>query len=445
MPPEPGLQPGQAVAHREYAVVRGRDHEPGRLLVGVPVLVHPGQHVLPVAGQGQLQQQAGEAAARLEHRDQRAARDVEALEGPLEVVPNLVAEPVVQLAQLFVVGQDGVDVADGPEHPGTDLLLVRAQPEDQVVQRPGHRQRPPVDAGGPGVGRRRSVRPRHRDVGPPCGPVDRGRDEGVRRGVAVLVPGQRCQGDAGATGPGRGRSGRPGPLGHGVQEAGSGHRLVDQPPAHRLLAADPLGFGGEHVGMVLAHQALVRDPGEPAGPRQDPEQRHLGQRHRRGAVVDEHELVAGQGQLVAAAGGGSVDRGDPGLPRVRGGVLDAVAGLVGELAEVHLPGVRRLGQHLDVGAGAEHPVQPAGDDDRLDLGVLETQSLHGVVQLDVHPQVVAVALQLVAGDDPAVRVHGQGEGRDLAVVGQPPVPVAVGTGIEVDRNGHARASSLRCT
>ena len=61
----------------------------------------------------------------------------------------------------------------------------------------------------------------------------------------------------------------------------------------------------------------------------------------------------------------------------------AVAGLVGELAEVDLVAVGRPGEHLDVGAGAEDLVEPAGDDDGLDLGVLEAQPLHGVVQLDV--------------------------------------------------------------
>ena len=37
----------------------------------------------------------------------------------------------------------------------------------------------------------------------------------------------------------------------------------------------------------------------------------------------------------------------------------------------------------------------AGEHDGLDLGVLEAQALHGVVQLDVDAEVVGVELQLV--------------------------------------------------
>ena len=103
----------------------------------------------------------------------------------------------------------------------------------------------------------------------------------------------------------------------------------------------------------------------PPVPGSTAEQRHLGQRHGRRPVVDEHDLVARQRQLVAAAGGGAVDGGDPHLAR-SGPVASSidVAGLVGELAEVDLVGVGRARQHLDVGAGAEHLVEAAGDDDR---------------------------------------------------------------------------------
>ena len=60
---------------------------------------------------------------------------------------GLVHEPVVgEVAELRVVRQDAVDVARGAEHPGAELLLVGAQPQDQVVERAGDRERPPVDA-----------------------------------------------------------------------------------------------------------------------------------------------------------------------------------------------------------------------------------------------------------------------------------------------------------
>ena len=124
---------------------------------------------------------------------------------------------------------------------------------------------------------------------------------------------------------------------------------------------DPLGPRGEDVGEVPPDVALVDHPGQAAGAREHGQQRQLGERHRRRPIVDQQDLVAGQRQLVAAAGGGAVDRGDPDLAGVGGGVLDGVAGLVGELAEVHLVAVRRARQHLDVGAGAEHLVEAAGE------------------------------------------------------------------------------------
>ena len=62
--------------------------------------------------------------------------------------------------------------------------------------------------------------------------------------------------------------------------------------------------------------------------------------------------------------------------------------------------VRRRRQHLDVGPGAEHLVQAAGEHHRLDLGVLEAQPLDDVGQLDVDAQVVGVELELVAVAEP---------------------------------------------
>src|SRR3546814_12336261 len=64
-------------------------------------------------------------------------------------------------------------------------------------------------------------------------------------------------------------------------------------------------------------------------------------------------------------------RGDVGLLRFGGGLLDAVAGLVGELAEIHLPAMGRLVEHADVGAGAEDAFLGRGDDDRADFRMLE--------------------------------------------------------------------------
>src|SRR5690606_15787517 len=108
-----------------------------------------------------------------------------------------------------------------------------------------------------------------------------------------------------------------------------------------------------------------------------------GQRDGGGAVVHEHDVVGGQSEFVSAAGGVAVDGGDVPLRRVGAGVFDGVARLVRELAEVDVESVRGLGEHPDVGAGAEHPVQGRADHHRSHFRVLKAQALHGVGQFDV--------------------------------------------------------------
>jgi hypothetical protein len=79
------------------------------------------------------------------------------------------------------------------------------------------------------------------------------------------------------------------------------------------------------------------------------------------------------------------------------GVFHAIPGLVRELAEIHLPGVIRLRQHVNVGAGGEYASLRARKHDRANLGMLEPNPLQGVVQLDVDAEVVRVELQSIAG------------------------------------------------
>ena len=102
------------------------------------------------------------------------------------------------------------------------------------------------------------------------------------------------------------------------------------------------------------------------------------------AVVHEQDPVARERQLVAAAGGGAVERGEELKVGVLRGVLDAEPRLVGVLAEVDLEGVGTAAKHHDVRAGAEDPVQRPGDHHRPNLGVLEAQPLDRVRELDVH-------------------------------------------------------------
>ncbi|MPM77318.1 hypothetical protein SDC9_124321 [bioreactor metagenome] len=211
---------------------------------------------------------------------------------------------------------------------------------------------------------------------------------------------------------------------------GLGNR-VHQPPVHRALAAHAFHAGAEDVGQIVAHVALVGHAGESAGAGQHAQQRHLRQRDGRRAVVDQHDVVAGQCQLIAAASAGTVYRGDELQPVVARAVFHAVARLVGELAEVHLPGVRRHTQHEDVGARAEDAVLAAGDDDAAHLGVLEADAVERVVQLYVHAQVVAVELELVAGADAAVLGNVELHARNLPVHFKRPVSILRGIGAVV--------------
>ena len=183
---------------------------------------------------------------------------------------------------------------------------------------------------------------------------------------------------------------------HRCFELRARHHLVDQPPVDGALALDALLGGAEHVGVVAAHLALVGDAGEPAGAGQHGEQRQFRQRHRRRAVVDQHDVVGRERELVAAARRGAVDHADG---REAGGcarVLDAVAGFVGELAEVDLVGVGRAGQHADIGAGAEHARLARAQQHDLHLRMLEAQPLDRVGELDVDAEVVGIELELVA-------------------------------------------------
>ena len=327
-------------------------------------------------------------------------------------------------------------VPAGAEHPGAELELVGAQLEDEVVELAGHREWPELHAlGVDPLDSLRRVPPgsEHGDLHRGGVAVEGGEQVRIGDGVAGDGLRQRGQGDPARITWSRGdlrRGGRA--LGDHLVEAAPRDALVDQAPLHRGLAAHPLGAGGEGVGEVAAHPPLVDQPGEPAGAGEDAEQGQLGERHRRGAVVDEQDPLAGERELVATPGGGAVERGDPGLPGVRGGVLDSVAGLVGELAEVHLPRVARLGEHQDVGARAEHLLLPAGDHHRADLRVLEAQPLHRVVELDVDAEVVGVELQLVARAQAAVFLDVHRERGHGAVEGDLPVPVARGLGPEVD-------------
>ena len=113
-------------------------------------------------------------------------------------------------------------------------------------------------------------------------------------------------------------------------------------------------------------------------------------------------------------------------------VFDPVPRFIGELAEVHFPGMRRLAEHVDIRAGTEHPVPRARDHDGADFWMLEPDPLQEVVQLDVDAEIVRIELELVALEQGALLVHIHQQGRDLTVDGEFPMPVLRRIGLEVD-------------
>ena len=130
-----------------------------------------------------------------------------------------------------------------------------------------------------------------------------------------------------------------------------------------------------------------------------------------------------------------IQRRDEFQARVTARILDAVPRFVRELAEVHLPGVRGLAEHVDVRARTEDTIARAGDHDRSHFRVLEADPLKEIVQLDVDAEVVRIELQFVAGTQAAVLVDVHRDGCHRAVERQAPVPVSGGIGLVVDELG----------
>ena len=164
----------------------------------------------------------------------------------------------------------------------------------------------------------------------------------------------------------------------------SSRRISSPAPRHRpaairrRVAFDAFLGGAKHVGMVAADPPLVGDAGEPAGAGQHRQQRQFRQRYRRRTVVDEHDVIGRQRQLVTAAGRGAVDRADRFDARILAKILDAIAGLVGELAEIHLMRVARASEHANIGARRKHPWFGRAQHQHPRSGMFEAQPLDRV-------------------------------------------------------------------
>ena len=98
------------------------------------------------------------------------------------------------------------------------------------------------------------------------------------------------------------------------------------------------------------------------------------------------------------------------------GVFDAVAGFVGELTKVDFPSVGGESQHKDIGTGTKDAVFQTGDDNTFDFRVLEADALQGVMQFNVHAQVIGVELEFVARTDTSILVDIELQGGGFAFV-----------------------------
>ena len=125
-------------------------------------------------------------------------------------------------------------------------------------------------------------------------------------------------------------------------------------------------------------------------------------------------------------------------------VFDAVAGLVGELAEVHLVGVGGVGQHADIGAGTEHARLAERSTTTRTCRMLEAQPLDGVGQFDVDAEIVGVELQLVALEQRALLIDVHHERGDVAVDLEPPMAIARRLGLEIDPRLAIRQRTRSC-
>ena len=336
----------------------------------------------------------------------------------------------------MIVGENLRRLARRFEDDRGDVELVEPDIEDRVVELARELQRPELCAErhhGVGRSRRRRGRPAQRDGGDAFRAIEFDRERAVFDAVRGERARQRRERNAFAGAVARRLCGEfLGARHDGVVEFRARHHVVDQPPFDRALAFDAFLGGAEHVGMVAAHFALVGDAGEPAGAGQHREQRQFRQRHRSRAVVHQHDVVGGERQLIAAAGRGAVDGADGFEPGMLAQILDAVAGLVGELAEVDLVGVGGAGQHADIGAGAEHPRLARAQHHDAHSRMLEAQPLDGVGQFDIDAEIVGIELELVALEQRALLVDVHQQRGDVAVDLELPMAIARRLGLEID-------------
>ena len=107
------------------------------------------EHVGAIGGERQLEQRAGEAAARLDEREEAARRQVQALQRALHEVDDLAHQPVRPGARAASrsTASTASRIAFGLDDDRADQRLVHAQPQQRVVELAERAQRPELIAG----------------------------------------------------------------------------------------------------------------------------------------------------------------------------------------------------------------------------------------------------------------------------------------------------------
>ena len=253
--------------------------------------------------------------------------------------------------------RDVLDRAFAAQHQRCKVRCVETQIQQRIVELAQQCQRPDVRAHRAHLGNavrqwRIGTAQRHR--GGCENIVEHHFDMSISQAFLIDRAFERCQQNAGLT-VRTIRSGRQfgGACRNRLFELRARCDFVDQPPLQRARPTGAFLERAEHVGDVAPDASLVGETRQPAGAGQHREQRHFRQRHGGVAVIDQQQVIGGEREFVAAAGSGAAERGEIALARLRRGLFDRVTRFVGELAEVHFVGVRRAGEHADVGTGAE--------------------------------------------------------------------------------------------
>ena len=283
----------------------------------------------------------------LDQRHQRARSHIDPLEHTFPIFQHLIGQPMISIfQQQGLMRQKLVRIALRMECPKAKLHLVEAQMQDRIIQFTRKAQHIGL---GTLVGEsvhilgRIVFRAMDHDRGLAACAIYRDLNSGIgHRAVFAKAALQGCQCD---------------PLGDiclfgigceffgagddGFVKFGIGHNLIHQAPVFCALALHAFFDRTENIGTVAAHLALVGHTGQATCPGKHRQKRDLGQRHRRRAVIGQHDIIAGQSQLIPAARTCTFHGRNILLARIFFRRLKGIAGLIGEFTKINLMAMRR--------------------------------------------------------------------------------------------------------